>query len=311
MTASLARRAGILLGIMLGAVLLVHTLVYLIPGDPAVMIAGDYASEQDISAIRSELSLNEPFFTRYLVYLSRLARLDMGKSIYTGAPVRALIADRFPATLGLALVSMAMAGIAGVGLGIISGIARDTAADRAILLGSSVCISTPVFVTCFLLSIVFSYWLNLLPPSGKQGWNPAYLILPATALASRSIALIIRVVRNELIEVMSANYIRAARALGFSEHRVVLEFALKNIIVPALTIILLDFGAYLGGAVVTETIFSWPGIGRLMIIALQKRDIPLVQGIIIFGTFLFIAIGIAIELLQGMYSRKASAGKAG
>jgi len=123
MTASLARRAGILLGIMLGAVLLVHTLVYLIPGDPAVMIAGDYASEQDISAIRSELSLNEPFFTRYLVYLSRLARLDMGKSIYTGAPVRALIADRFPATLGLALVSMAMAGIAGVGLGIISGIA--------------------------------------------------------------------------------------------------------------------------------------------------------------------------------------------
>ncbi len=222
----------------------------------------------------------------------------MGKSIYTGLPVTTLIARRFPATLLLAAVSMALAAVAGIGLGVLAAARRGRRADTAVLWISSFFISTPVFVTCFILALVFSHWLNLLPPSGRQGLNPAYIILPAAALASRSLALIIRVVRNELIEVLKSNYIKASRALGIPEWRVVLVYGLRNVMVPAITIILLDFGAYLGGAVVTETVFSWPGIGRLLIMALQKRDLPLVQGILIFGTALFLLIGMMIELLQ-------------
>lgn len=136
-----------------------------------------------------------------------------------------------------------------------------------------------------------------------MGLNPAYIILPSTALASRSLALIVRIVRNELISAMRQGYIRTARSLGFSENRIILIFAFKNIIVPVASMILLDFGAYLGGAVVTESVFSWPGVGRLLIIALYKRDIPIIQGVIILGTVLFIIIGSIIDILQSLIER--------
>jgi ABC-type dipeptide/oligopeptide/nickel transport system permease component len=302
---ALAKRAFLMVLVVLGAVLVIHTLIYLIPGDPAAMISGDHASEADLAAIRAELSLDEPFFTRYLAYLGRLAVMDMGNSIYTGLPVSTLILRRFPATLLLAGVSMLMAASLGIGLGVLAAVRRGRRADTAVLWISSFFISTPIFVTCFVLTLLFSHWLKVLPPSGSQGLNPAYILLPAAALASRSLALIIRVVRNELIEVLKSNYIKAARALGFPEWRVVLIYGLRNVIMPAVTIILLDFGAYLGGAVVTETVFSWPGIGRLLIMALQKRDLPLVQGLLIFGTVLFLFIGMIIEFLQARQPRAA------
>ncbi len=296
--AAIIKRTALLVAVVAGAVLVIHTLIYLIPGDPATMIAGDFASAEEIESIRGELGLDKPFLARYFTYLRRLAVLDLGTSIYTGLPVGQLILDRFPATLLLACVSMAIAAAAGIGLGTVAAAGRGSKADAAILQASSFFISTPVFVTCFILALIFSHWLNLLPPSGRQGMNPAYIILPALALASRSLALIIRVVRNELIEVLKTNYIKAARSLGFPEWRVVLVYGLRNVLVPAATIILLDFGAYLGGAVVAETVFAWPGIGRLLIIALQKRDVPLVQGLLIFGTALFLLIGILIDFLQ-------------
>lgn len=284
--------------ILLGAILVVHTLIYLIPGDPALVIAGEYANPEDVEKIRQELSLNESFWMRYFSYLKRLMSLDMGRSIYSGIPVIELIGERFPATLILATAAMIIAGILGILAGIIAAVFSKTLLDEMVLWISSIFISTPIFVTCILLSLVFSYYLNLLPPSGKDGLNPAYLVLPTLALASRSLALIIRVVRNEMVDVLNKNYIKTARSLGFSEPRVVLIFALKNIIVPVITIVLLDFGAYLGGAVVTESVFSWPGIGRSLIVALYKRDIPVMQGIILFGTLLFILLGVVIDLLQ-------------
>ncbi len=295
---AIAKKLPGLIGIILGAVLVVHTLIYLIPGDPALVIAGEYANPEDIEKIRQELALHESFWIRYGVYLSRMIRLDMGTSIYSGIPVIDIICERFPATLLLATVAMLVAAVFGIAAGLIAAVFQGRIADTAILWISSVFISTPIFVTCILLSLVFSYYLNLLPPSGKEGLNPAYLVLPAAALASRSLALIIRVVRNEMIEVLRKQYIRTARSLGFPETRVVLIFALKNIIVPVLTIVLLDFGAYLGGAVVTESVFSWPGIGRTLIVALYKRDVPVMQGIILFGTLLFVFLGGAIDLLQ-------------
>jgi peptide/nickel transport system permease protein len=200
---------------------------------------------------------------------------------------------------------MVIAGVIGIAFGIISALYRDTAVDNLILSVSSIFISAPIFVTCFILLLVFSYYLNLLPPSGWAGFDVRYIILPSLALASRSIALIIRIARNEMLSVMKEDYIRTVRALGFPEWRIILIYALKNIIVPVLAVILLDFGAYLGGAVVTESVFSWPGIGRLLIDALFKRDIPVIQGVIIFGTVLFIFIGFILDIMQNMITRKA------
>lgn len=300
----LIKKITYLIIIFLGAVLIVHTLVFLIPGDPAVILAGEYADSNDIENIRKELSLDASFWSRYLAYLKNLMILDMGNSIYSGLPVSEIILERFPATLLLACTSMVIAAFIGILCGIAGAIFRDRLIDRVILSVSSLFISTPVFVTCFLLTLVFSYYLNILPPSGKMGLDPSYIILPSMALASRSIALIVRITRNELISVMRENYIRTARSLGFPESRVIFIFALKNIIVPVLTIILLDFGAYLGGAVVTESVFSWPGVGRLLIVAVYKRDIPVIQGVILLGTVLFILIGFVIELLQGSVDRK-------
>ncbi len=298
------KKAAALILILLGAAFIVHTLIYLIPGDPAIVIAGEYANPDDIEAIRNELALNDSFLMRYAAYVARLFSLDMGNSIYTGIPVFNTILERFPTTLILACTSMIIAGLFGIAFGIITAIYRDRLIDNIILSVSSIFISTPIFVTCFILLLIFSYYLNLFPPSGKMGLNPSYIILPSLALASRSLALIIRIVRNELISVMKEDYIRTARSLGFPERKVILVFAFKNIIVPTLAIILLDFGAYLGGAVVTESIFSWPGIGRLLIVALYKRDIPVIQGVILFGTVLFIIIGFTIDILQGMVERK-------
>ncbi|MBN2041842.1 MAG: ABC transporter permease [Spirochaetes bacterium] len=296
----IARRIVYLFLIIMGAVFIVHLLVYIIPGDPAIMLAGEYADGGDIARIREELSLNDSFWIRYFAYVSRLISLDMGNSVYSGLPVLDIILDRLPNTLLLACMAMVIAGFLGIIAGIFAALHKGKLMDSIILSISSVFVSTPIFVTCFLLTLVFSYYFNLLPPSGMSGMNPAHFILPSCALASRSIALIVRITRNELIKVMNSDYIRTVQAMGFPQYRIVFVFALKNIIVPVLTIILLDFGAYLGGAVVTESVFSWPGIGKLLIVAVGKRDIPVIQGVILFGTFIFIALGFLIELFQGL-----------
>ena len=290
--------------ILIGASLIVHTLIYLIPGDPAMVIAGEYATPDDIESIRRELSLNKSFWSRYLEYILRLFSLDMGKSIHSNIPVYEIIREKFPATFLLALTSMIIASITGISLGITSAITKGRMLDNIILWISSIFISTPIFVSCFLLTLIFSYYLNLLPPSGKEGLNPAYIILPSFALASRSIALIVRITRNELITVLGKDYIKTARSLGFHESKIIFVFAFKNIIVPILTIILLDFGAYLGGAVVTESVFSWPGIGRLLIVALYKRDIPIIQGVILLGTLLFLLIDLIIDIVQDIIEKR-------
>lgn len=280
------------------AILIIQSLIFLIPGDPAVLIAGDYASEEDIVAIRKELALEQPFFLRYITTLRNIVQLDLGRSVHTGLPVRTLILERFPATLFLAATSMVIAVCAGLSLGIISALRQGSRIEAAILWVSSLFISTPVFISCLLLTLVFSHLLGLLPPSGKEGVDLRFVILPSLALASRSLALIIRVVRNELILVLASNYIKSARAMGIHRWRIILIYSLRNIIIPVATIVLLDFGAYLGGAVVTETVFAWPGIGRLLMQALAKRDLPLVQGIVLFSTGIFICIGMIIEYMK-------------
>ncbi len=295
---ALLKRALFLTAAFACAILIIQSLIFLIPGDPAVMIAGDYASQEDIAAIRKELALDEPFFLRYIATLRHIAQLDLGHSVHTGLPVHALILERFPATLFLAAISMAIAVSTGIALGIISTLKRGSKIESIILWVSSLFISTPVFIICLLLTLVFSHLLGLLPPSGKDGFDLRFVILPSLALASRSLALIIRVVRNELVSVLASNYIKSARAMGIRRWRIILVYALRNIIIPVATIVLLDFGSYLGGAVVTETVFAWPGIGRLLMQALAKRDLPLVQGVVLFSTGIFILIGMCIEFIK-------------
>ena len=291
-----------LVAVLLGAAFVIHSLVYLIPGDPAQMIAGEYASQADIARIRGELNLDLGFFPRYALYISKLARFDLGVSISNGQSVAGLILERFPATLLLAGTAMLLAACAGIFFGVIAAVSRGSILDRTILSVSSLFISTPVFVTCILLSFVLSYLLGLLPPSGKQGLDPRFIIMPAMALASRSVALVIRVTRNEMIAVLGTQFITAARAFGFPERTVVWRFAFRNILVPVAAVIVLDLGAYLGGAVVTEMVFSWPGVGRLLMVAIQKRDIPLMQGVIIFNTILFVLAGVFLDFFQSRLS---------
>ncbi|MGL4370940.1 MAG: ABC transporter permease [Spirochaetota bacterium] len=288
--------------VLLGAVFVIHSLVYCIPGDPAQMMAGEYASSADVEKIRAELDLDRGFLYRYGVYAANLFRFDFGMSISQGVPVSQLIIERFPATLLLAVIAMLLASVSGIALGVLSALFRGRCADRLILSLSSLFISAPVFVFCILLSLIFSLWLGIFPPSGMKGLNPLYIIMPAAALASRSIALIIRITRNEMVSVLDAQYITAARAMGFPERTVIWRFAMKNILLPVTAVIVMDLGSYLGGAVVTETVFSWPGIGRLLMTAIQKRDIPLMQGIIIFGTIIFIFAGIFLDIMQARLS---------
>ncbi|MCX7678902.1 MAG: ABC transporter permease [Spirochaetes bacterium] len=280
------------------AILIIQVLIFFIPGDPAMMMAGDYASANDIALIRKELGLDRPFYLRYAMTLKNLASFDLGKSIHTEMPVINLILERLPATLYLASLSMLIAAFGGLFFGIFAALNKGNKIDNGILWISSLFISTPIFITCLILTLIFSHALQMLPPSGKEGYDIRFVILPSFALASRSLALTIRIVRNELLGVLSSNYIKAAKAMGIRKWRIVFVHALRNIAIPVITIVLLDFGAYLGGAVVTETVFAWPGMGRLLIQALAKRDLPLVQGIVIFSTGIFIFIGQIIEFIR-------------
>lgn len=293
----------ILLAIFTLAILIIQILIFFIPGDPAMMMAGDYASDEDIAAIRKELGLDRPFFLRYLISLKNIFTLDFGRSVHTGLSVIDLILDRFPATAMLASISILFALVFGILCGIIAALNRGNIVDTGILSFSSLLISTPIFITCLMLTLLFSHVIALFPPSGKEGCDIRFIILPSIALASRSLALIIRIVRNEILEVLSSNYIKAARAMGIPQWRIVFIHAFRNIIIPTAIVVLLDFGTYLGGAFVTETVFAWPGVGRLLVQAIAKRDLPLVQGIVIFSTGIFIIIGNAIEMIRN-YAKK-------
>jgi ABC-type dipeptide/oligopeptide/nickel transport system permease component len=273
------------------------------PGDPAQVIAGEYASADDVARIRQELGLDKGLLVRYGHTLAGMCVLDFGFSIYTRQPVWQEILRRLPATMALALAAMLLAAITGVLAGMGCAVWRGSRFDRAVLAASSLFVATPVFVTCIVLTLVFSFLLGIFPPSGMESFSPRFLVLPACALGSRSLALIIRVTRNEMAGVLDRQYITAARAGGHSEWRIISRYALANTLVPVATVILLDFGSYLGGAVVTETVFAWPGVGRLLVTALLKRDVPVVQGVVLFGTFGFIAIGRIISLLQARRRR--------
>lgn len=289
------RRLLLLVPVVWGVVTVVFLFIHLVPGDPILAMVGERAQPADIAKLREQLGLNDPFHIQYFRYLSRLVRGDLGASLHTGKPVIKTIIQRYPATIKLALASLLLALIISIPLGVVSATHRNSPVDHLSMVSALLGISMPNFWLGPLLIILFSIKLNLLPVSGSGGWS--YLILPAITLGTAMTALLTRMVRSSMLEEMGQDYIRTARAKGLPERVVIYKHALKNALIPVVTIVGLQFGTLLTGAIITETIFAWPGLGRLTIQAISQRDYPLVQGCILMISLTYILVNLATDLL--------------
>ncbi len=290
----LIKRLLTILPTMLGVVTLVFFLVHLIPGDPVAVMLGEHAMAVEKAALRHQLGLDQPLLHQYLMFLKGIFQGNLGNSIFYRLPVSAVIASRLPATIILAAAAMAVALLIALPLGILAGCRQYSAIDNISMFFSLLGISMPNFWLGPLLIIVFSIKLNWLPVSGMNGLKS--LILPAVTLGTALAAILSRMTRSSLLEVISQEYLVAARARGLPGWRVLLKHALKNALLPVVTIVGLQFGALLSGAIVTEKVFSWPGIGSLLIQAVFTRDYPMVQGCILVISFCYIIANVATEL---------------
>jgi len=293
-TAYIIRRVLMAIPTLLVAVTLVFSAFQLIPGDVARMFAGEQAPEEVIQQMRAELGLDRPVLEQYLVYLGRLIKGDLGRSFITGRPVTVEIADRFWNTVQLAVVATVFATICGLSMGIMAAVHREGFWDYLFSAISLIGISMPIFWIALLMMTLFSVQWGILPTAGNQTW--LHYIMPMFVLAIYSIAFIMRMTRSSLLDLFSQDFTRTARAKGLSERTTLIRHVLRNAWIPIVTVIGLRFGYMLGGAVIVETIFAWPGMGRLLVTAVGQRDIPVVQGVllVVATTFIFINLGIDI-----------------
>lgn len=281
--------------VLLGVLTLVFFLIHLIPGDPIDVMLGERAAEADRAALREALHLDDPILTQYGRFLAGVARGDLGRSLTSQRPVAGLILARYPATLQLAAAALFVALLIALPLGILSAVRPRTAVDAGGLLFSLFGVSMPTFWLGPLLIILFSLKLDWLPVSGRHGI--ASLVLPALTLGLGMSAILVRMTRSSLLEIFPKEFVLTARAKGLPERRVILRHALRNALIPLLTVVGLQIGALLTGSIITETIFSWPGLGRLTIQAIQSRDYPLVQGCILAIALTYLLVNLLIDLL--------------
>jgi peptide/nickel transport system permease protein len=291
----LLHRLLLFLPTLFGAVTLVFVLIHVVPGDPVEVMLGETATSADKKALSRALGLDEPLARQYFHFLGGLARGDLGRSLYSEATVAGLIARRFPATLELTLAAMAVALLIAFPLGITAAARRGSSSDRLALLFSLFGLAMPNFWLGPLLMIFFSIELGWLPVSGRGGLS--HLILPALTLGTVMAAILTRMIRSGLIETIHEDYIRTARAKGLSERRVWLKHALGNSLISVITVVGLQFGSLLAGSIITESIFSWPGIGRLTLQAIQTRDYPLVQGCVLAIAVSYLAVNLITDIL--------------
>jgi len=303
----IAGRIASAIPILLLVAIFIFSLVNVTPGDPAVLIAGDNATPAQVEAIRERLRLDEPLPVRFFVWAGNAVRLDLGESIYSSQPVTRLIAQRLEPTFVLATVTLILTIFIALPLGVVAAWKSNTWIDRSIMAFAVLGFSVPVFVIGYLLVYVFSVRLKWLP---VQGYSPLAdgvlgtlrsVALPSLALALVFAALIARVTRAALLEVLSENHIRTARAKGLSTWRILVIHALKNAGVPVITVIGIGFATLIGGVVVTESVFNIPGIGRLTVDAITRRDYPVVQGVILFFSVLLIVINILVDLSYALF----------
>ena len=303
MVSYIRRRILSTLPVMGIVALFVFSLLYIAPGDPAAVIAGDQASPEDIEKIRIGLGLDRPFLVRFGEWSWSILQADLGTSMFTGLPVTKLIAQRLEPTLSLMVVTLILAVTIAVPMGVIAAWKAGTWIDRALMAFAVFGFSVPVFVVGYLLAYVFALQLDWFPVQGytpiARGFWPwlENLVLPAVALGCVYIALIARITRASMLEVLQQDFIRTARAKGVGQTRILFVHALKNAAVPIVTVIGIGVALLIGGAVVTETVFAIPGIGRLTVDAILRRDYPVIQGVVLMFSFLYVLVNLLIDLL--------------
>ncbi len=323
----IVKRLLLLIPTIFGVITLVFFMIALSPGDPARVMLGERASAEQLEKLRVELGLDKPLLVQYGIYLQRVVRFDLGKSIATGQRITDEIKSRLPATIELAIWAMIFASIMGIILGVTSARKRNSWIDYTTMGGALVGVSMPVFWLALVLIMIFSVQLNLLPTGGRMniryyfqpitnyyvidglilfiqtgdgkflGSALQHLILPTIALGTIPLAIIARTTRSSMLEVLQQDYIKTARSAGINEQRVVYRYALRNALLPVITVIGLQFGLLLSGAILTETIFSWPGIGKWIYTSIGARDYPAVQGGIIFISIFFVLINLVVDIL--------------
>ncbi len=284
--------------VLLGVIIITFVLMYIIPGDPVVSMVGERYSEETVQRLRQELHLDDPLPLQFLRYVGNVLQGNFGNSFITGEPVAALIIEKFPNTMMLAITAMFFAILIGLTAGIMSSVRPGSFMDRGIMVLALAGISAPVFWVGLILVLVVGVMLQWLPPTGFGGIE--YLILPALTLGLRSAAYLARLTRATMLDVLSHDYIRTARSKGLPEWKVFIKHAFPNTLIPVITIIGTDFGSYLSGAVLTESIFGWPGIGRLALEAIMKRDFPVIQGTVLFMAIMFVLMNVLVDLLYGV-----------
>src|SRR5215217_396504 len=280
MISFLLRRLALAVPTLAGVLVVVFLLLYVAPGDPVQEMVGERADAETIARLRRELRLDDPIHVQFAHYAGGVVRGDLGTSYITGRPILRDIAERFPKTLLLAASAMILAAVLGITIGVISARFPGGWLDRLSLGAAYLGISFPVYWVGLLLILLFAVTLRWLPPSGYG--SARYLVLPALALGMRSIAFLARMTRSAMMEALSADFVRTARAKGLNEWVVTVKHALRNALIPIITVLGLDFGAYLTGSILTETIFYWPGIGRYVVNAIARRDLPAIQGSVLF-----------------------------
>lgn len=324
------RRLLLLIPTLLGVITLVFFMIALSPGDPAMVMLGERASAEQLEELREELGLNEPLGKQYLLYLGRLVRGDLGKSIRSQLPISREIFSRLPATIELAVMATIFAASLGIILGVAAAKKRNTWVDYSTMTGALFGVSMPVFWLALVLIMIFSVALDWLPTGGRmdvrlyfrpitnfyildgiifwlKGEGPQiffsairHIILPTVALGSIPLAIITRTTRSSMLEVLKQDYVKTARAAGVPERKVIYRYALRNALLPVITVIGIQFGILLSGAILTETIFSWPGIGKWVYHSISARDFPAVQGGILFISVFFVMINLIVDILYSV-----------
>jgi peptide/nickel transport system permease protein len=301
----LARRLLLAIPVLVGVSIVVFMVLHLSPGDPAEIMLGSAATKEDLARLRADLGLNEPLPLQYARWIGHVVRGDLGRSLWMRRPVLPDVLDRFRATLVLTGTALLISTVGGVTLGVLSATRPHSWLDRLSGMAALFGASMPVFWLGIVLMVIFSLQLGWLPASGM--WAPygggnardllAHLVLPAVTLAAASVTIIARLTRSTMLEVLGQDYIRTARAKGLVERLVVVRHGLRNALIPIVTVVGVQAGYLLGGAVLTETVFAWPGVGTLMVQGILARDFPLVQGCVLVIALAFVVINLAVDLL--------------
>jgi peptide/nickel transport system permease protein/oligopeptide transport system permease protein len=294
MTAFILRRVLLAIPTLFGVLVVAFLVLQVAPGDPVQAMVGEHADSATVARLHAQLHLDEPLVKRFGIYIGDIAKGDLGRSYITDRPISRDIKERFPKTLQLAGAAMLLAALIGITLGILSAAKPGGFADRFALGLAYIGISFPVYWVGLLLILLFAVTLHWLPPSGFGGIR--FLILPALTLGMRSIAFLARMTRSAMLDALNSDFIRTARAKGLRESMITMRHGFRNALIPVITVLGLDFGAYLTGSILTETIFGWPGIGRYVVNAISRRDLPAIQGSVLFLSTVFVLVNLITDL---------------